>query len=260
MMTNVLTWRTRLQVWLRLIVLQASWNFEWLQGTGFIYAICPALKQLYPDSEDLKAACQRHACYFNTHPYLAPLVVGAVLRLEEERAAGKTEQYISISEFKDMVAAPCAAIGDALFWGGLRPLVAGITLFFAIKGILWAPLIYLVLYNLVPLWFRTFFFVRGYRQGIRSVDFLQRYKLPDWAIHTKETAIIVLGGLSAFMVFERLGQASSKGWIGFFALLPVIFIALGARKRISIQLLLYSVVLCIVLLGFVWVELFHVVL
>lgn len=258
-MTNVLTWRTRLHVWFRLIVLQASWNFEWLQGTGFIYAICPALKQLYPDPEDLKLACQRHACYFNTHPYLAPLVAGAVLRLEEEQAAGEHELYVSIEEFKDMVAAPCAAIGDALFWGGLRPLVAGVSLFFAIKGILWAPLIYLVLYNLVPLWFRTFFFIRGYRQGLRSVEFLQRYKLPDWAIHTKEAAIIVLGGLSAFMVFERLNQPGHASWLGFFVLLPMIFAGLAARKGASIQFLVYSVVICIVLLGVFWADLLHVV-
>jgi mannose/fructose/N-acetylgalactosamine-specific phosphotransferase system component IID len=254
-MTSVLTWRIRLQVWLRLIVLQASWNFEWLQGTGFLYAICPALKQLYPDAEDLREACQRHACYFNTHPYLAPLVVGAVLRLEEDRAAGDHELYVSIEEFKDMMAAPCAAIGDALFWGGLRPLIAGITLFFAIKGILWAPLIYLLLYNLVPLWFRTFFFVRGYRLGIRSVEFLQRYRLPDWAIHTKEAAVIVLGGLSAFMVFIRLDQTQHAGWLGFFVLLPMIITGLAARKGVSIQLLVYSVVVCIVLLGVFWADL-----
>jgi mannose/fructose/N-acetylgalactosamine-specific phosphotransferase system component IID len=258
-MVPLLTWRIRLQVWLRLIVLQASWNFEWLQGTGFFYAICPALKKLYPDAEDMKEACRRHACYFNTNPYLAPLVAGAVLRLEEERAAGEEEQYVSIAEFKVMVAAPCAAIGDALFWGGLRPLVAGIALFFAIKGVLWAPLIYLVLYNLVPLWFRTFFFIRGYRQGIRSIEFLQRYRLPDWAIHTKEAAVIVLGGLSAFMVFERLVPTYLAGWLGFFVLVPVIFGGLAARKGASIQLLVYAAVICIVLLGVFWVDLLQIV-
>jgi mannose/fructose/N-acetylgalactosamine-specific phosphotransferase system component IID len=211
--------------------LQGSWNFERLQGLGFFYAVLPALKKLYGPQE-LPEVCRRHIRYFNTHPYLAPAVVGAVLKLEEERVEQGTDQ-VDINEFKETVAAPYAAIGDALFWGGLRPLAAGISLLIAAKGILWAPLVFLVLFNLVPVWFRTTGYLRGYRQGIRSVEFIQRRSLPDWAIHTKEAAVVVLGGFSAFLVFQHLQQLAIAGWLGFFAVIPIIFLGLFARKGIS---------------------------
>ncbi len=206
-----LSWKTRLHVWFRLLFLQASWNFERIQGIGFFYALLPGLRKVYSEDE-LSTIGRRYSAYFNTHPYLAPLVAGAVLKLEENNVVEQST-LIDVDDFKEMVAAPYAAIGDALFWGGLRPLVGGIALFLAVKGILWAPLIFLLLYNIAPLWFRIVFFQRGYRQGLRSVEFIQRHNLPDWAIHTKEAAVVVLGGLSAFMVLIISAAMSFRsGW------------------------------------------------
>ena len=248
-----LTWKTRLHVWLRLLFLQASWNFERLQGIGFFYALLPGLKKIYP-KDRLPAAGREHVGYFNTHPYLAPLVAGAVLKLEEDRAAGENQPAIDVREFKEMVAAPYAAIGDALFWGGLRPLAAGAALFFAVKGFIWAPLIFLVFYNVVPLWFRVAFYLRGYRQGIRSVEFIQKHSLPDWAIHTKEAAVVVLGGLSAFMVFTHLNHHQLTSWLGLLTLLPMIFLGLVARKGVSTLLLIFITVISIFLAGLFWAD------
>ncbi|PLX72731.1 MAG: hypothetical protein C0607_15610 [Azoarcus sp.] len=248
-----LSLKTRLHIWFRLLLLQASWNFERLQGIGFFYAILPGLKKLYPREQVLEAG-QRNLGYFNTHIYMAPLVAGAVLKLEQERAADPAAAAIDIGEFKEMVAAPYAAIGDALFWGGLRPLAAGISLFFAVKGILWAPVIYLVLYNLVPLWFRTAFFARGYRQGLQSIEFVQQHNLPDWAIHTKEAAVVVLGGLSAFMVFAHLSKHQLPGWLGLLTLVPMVLLVLVARKGVSTLWLILFVSLCIFLLGVFWAD------
>ncbi len=242
-----LTRSTLIAVWFRLLLLQASWNFERLQGLGFFYALLPALKKLYR-REQLEQFGKEHMAYFNTHPYLAPSVAGAVLKLEEERQKGGEEQ-VAASDFKEMVAAPYAAIGDALFWGGLRPLAAGVALFLAAKGILWAPLVFLLLFNLVPCWFRTVGFVRGYRQGIRSVEFLQRRRLPDWAIHTKETAVVVLGGLSAFLVFQQLQQQELPNWCGLFALPPIILLGLFARRGVSTLLLTMATAILVILLS-----------
>ena len=229
---------TRLRVWLRLFLLQGSWNFERLQGLGFFFALYPALQKLYSD-EELQQVSREHARYFNTHPYLAPSVAGAVLKLEEQRSQGQ-ELSIDIQDFKEMVAAPCAAVGDALFWGGLRPLAAGVALLFAAKGIVLAPLIFLALFNLLPLWFRVFGFVHGYQTGIHSIEFLQRHRLPDWAIRTKETAVVLLGGVSAFLVFQQLQlEALPKGF-GLLAVPLVISLGLFARRGISTLILILA--------------------
>lgn len=246
-----MNWKIHLRIWFRLLFLQSSWNYERLQGLGFFYALMPGLKKIYP-REDMLRVSRGYIGYFNTHPYLAPLVAGAVLKLEEERAAGATD--VDINEFKEMVAAPYAAIGDALFWGGLRPLVGGITLLFAVKGILWAPLIYLLLYNLVPLWFRIGFYIKGYRQGLKSIEFVQRHNLPDWAIHTKEAAVVVLGGLSAFMVFTHLNAEQLPAWLGLLTLAPMIMLGLVARKGFSTLILMSATAVTIFALGLFWAD------
>lgn len=245
--------RTRIHVWFRLLLLQCSWNFERLQGLGFFYVVLPALKRIY-SADQLPKMARRHMGYFNTHPYLAPLVVGAVIKMEEERARQPDLGNDDIDEFKEMVAAPYAAIGDALFWGGLRPLAAGVSLFFAAKGILWAPLVFLLLHNSVPMVFRVGGFVRGYKEGIASVNFIQRRHLPDWAIHTKEAAIVVLGGLSAFLVFQHLQRQELASWLGLLALLPVILVGLLARKGISTLLLTLLSAIAIILISLFWVD------
>lgn len=251
-----ISWQTRLYIWFRLLLLQASWNFERLQGLGFFYALLPGLKKLYSD-EKLLAVSRKYVGYFNTNVYLAPMVAGAVLKLEVDHAAGIADPGLKINDFKELVAAPYAAIGDALFWGGLRPLAAGVALFFAVKGILWAPLLFILIYNLVPTWFRTVFFVRGYRQGMKSVEFIQRHRLPDWAIHTKETAVVVLGGLSAFMVFSQLTQQQLPSWLGLLGLIPIVILGLVARKGISTLLLVFISVSSIFLIGLFWADLVH---
>jgi mannose/fructose/N-acetylgalactosamine-specific phosphotransferase system component IID len=248
----MLLMRTRIHVWFRLLLLQGSWNFERLQGLGFFYALFPAVKKLYR-KEQWPEVAKEYIGYFNTHPYLAPLVAGAVLNLEEKRAAGK-EQPVAIDEFKELVAAPYAAIGDALFWGGLRPLAAGIALFFAAKGILWAPLVFLLLYNVVPMTFRISGFVRGYQQGVESVEFFQKRRLPDWAIHTKEAAVVVLGGFSAFLVFQHLQQREMVSWFGLLTLVPMILLGLLARKGISTLLLTLISAVVIILLSLFWAD------
>jgi PTS system mannose-specific IID component len=226
---------TLLHVWLRLLLLQGSWNFERLQGGGWFYAMAPVLRVLYGEKE-MQRIAREHVGYFNTHPYLAPAVVGAVIRMELERAAGK-ELEIGVSEFKEMVASPYAAVGDALFWGGLRPLAAGIALLLAAKGLVVAPIVFLLLFNALPLWFRIAGFLSAYELGIQSVEFLQRRKLPDLAIRAKEATVVLFGGVAAFMVFQLLDGKQKPLWLGLLAVPAVLLCGYLARRGISTLML-----------------------
>lgn len=234
-----------LQVWFRLLLLQGSWNFERLQGGGWFYAMAPVLRLLYGEKEMLRIA-REHVGYFNTHPYLAPAVAGAAIRLELDRASGK-EAAVGIADFKEMVAAPYAAVGDALFWGGLRPLAAGVALLLAAKGLAVAPIVFLLLFNALPLWFRIAGFLSGYELGLKSIEFLQRRKLPDLAIRAKEASVVLLGGLAAFMVFQLLEGKGKPLWLGLLAVPAVLLCGYLARRGISTLLLVLvtsGLVLC----------------
>ena len=76
-----LTW---LRVFSRLFAVQAGFNYEVMIGNGIAYAAEPAFR-LLPGGRGgpaYKAALARHSRYFNAHPYLAALAVGALVRAE----------------------------------------------------------------------------------------------------------------------------------------------------------------------------------
>ncbi|WP_432821103.1 PTS system mannose/fructose/sorbose family transporter subunit IID [Trichloromonas sp.] len=233
-----------MRVLLRSFLLQASWNFERMQSLGVLYVLAPALRVFYRD-EDLVLACQRHLTYFNTHPFLASPILGTTLALEEKRSRNEAAGSIDVDEFKAMIMAPYAAMGDAFFWGGIRPLAACVALYIALQGALWAPVVFLVLFNVPHLAFRIGGLVGGYTQGVRLTQVIQRFRLPDLAIRCKEGTVIFLGGLCASLVFKCLqGEKVWSGW-GFTAIPVVVLLGWLGRKGVSnlILILIFSGIL-----------------
>ena len=111
-----LTKQDRLKVMLRSQFLQGSWNYERMQNGGWAFSLIPALKKLYPNPEDSKAALKRHLEFFNTHPYIASPILGVTLALEEDRANGAPIDDATIQGVKVGMMGPLAGIGDPVFW------------------------------------------------------------------------------------------------------------------------------------------------
>jgi PTS system mannose-specific IID component len=218
-------------MYLRSFLLQASWNFEKLQNMGFYYLILPGLRTLYGDDvpEDVR---YRHMDYFNTHPYFAPLVAGTTLRLETRRLAGEEAQVDSES-FKKMVMAPFAAMGDSFFWGGVRPLAAVVGLLIASQGSLWAPVVFLLLFNVPHLFFRGSGLVMGYMQELKAIETIQKCRLPDLAVRLKESTTILIGILCAYLSFKGCEHQSISAVWGFVLLPIVLLFAWLAHKGVT---------------------------
>ncbi|MBM4188759.1 MAG: PTS system mannose/fructose/sorbose family transporter subunit IID [Gemmatimonadetes bacterium] len=106
---------------LRLLVVQASWTYERLQGVGVAFASLPLLEELEQDPERHRAAVGRATEYFNAHPYLAGVAVGASAKAELTGVPGATVQRL-----KTALAGPLGALGDQLFWIGAVPLVMAV--------------------------------------------------------------------------------------------------------------------------------------
>jgi PTS system mannose-specific IID component len=242
---NRLPARVLARVVLRSFLLQGSWNFERLQSLGVLYVMAPALRLFYR-GEELVAAGKRHLEYFNTHPFMASPVLGAILDLEQRQSRGE-EVSVGVRDFRRMVMAPYAAIGDAFFWGGIRPLAAGVAVFIAFLGSLWAPVVYLLLFNLPHLWFRVVGLLGGYFLGLRIVEIVQRLRLPDLAVRLKEVTVVLLGGLSAYLTFFSLkGEGISGGWG--LAAIPVVFLLSWlSRQGISVLLMVLAAAMVLVL-------------
>ena len=236
-----------LKMMFRSLLMQASWNYERLQNLGFLYVIYPGLRLLYPDNT-LTSVAQRHLEYFNTHPYLAPSILGAALHLEAGAACG-TASAENVQEFKKMVMAPYAAMGDAFFWGGLRPFAAVTALFFAFKGSLWAIPVFLVLFNIPHLVFRVMGFRRGLTLGLGVIHVIQAHRLPDLAMKTKEATVVLFGGFTAFLTLNVLNRSHTDGYWGFLSLPLVLMVVWLIRKRVPPLFVIMSAVAAMVVLG-----------
>ena len=117
-------------VWLRQFLLQGCWNYEGMQNVGFAYCMLPALREHYGGSpEELLRALKRHLEFFNTHPAMAGVILGASVRLEERVASGEIDPR-TVGTFKVGLMGSLGAIGDSFFWGALKPMasVAGVIL------------------------------------------------------------------------------------------------------------------------------------
>lgn len=226
-----LTWLIFLRMYFRSFLLQASWNFERLQNLGFYYLILPGLHSLYGDEIPAEVR-QQHSAYFNTHPYFAPLVAGTILRLETLSLKG-VESSVDSETYKRMVMAPLAAMGDALFWGGVRPLAALVGLLIASQGSLWAPVVFLVLFNLPHLLFRGVGLILGYVQDLRAIETVQKCRLPDLAIRLKESTTILIGVLCAYLSFKGCEHQELPVLWGFVQLPIVLLFAWLAHKGVT---------------------------
>lgn len=120
------------KVGLRANLLQATWNFERQQGIGWAYALQPVLDALYPDAATRRARLAEHTAYFNTQPTLASLALGAVAKLEEQRADGTGPDAASMGRVKAVLGSTLAALGDRLFWFSLRPFATALGVFVAL--------------------------------------------------------------------------------------------------------------------------------
>jgi mannose/fructose/N-acetylgalactosamine-specific phosphotransferase system component IID len=109
---------------LRTSLLQATWNYERQQGTGWAWALEPALERLIPDPAERRRRLAEHTAYFNTQPTLASLALGAVAGLEEQRAEGAGPDADAMAGVKSVLGSSLAALGDRLFWLTLRPFAA----------------------------------------------------------------------------------------------------------------------------------------
>ena len=164
----------------RSFCLQAVWNFERLQNLGLAYILGPALKKIYPQPEQRRAAILRHLEFFNTHPYMVNLFAGLIAALEEEKARAE-----DISTIKKNMAGALAAIGDSLFWATWRPLAALIIIVIYIvrQGFIDCecpfgyPLLFLLIYNLPVLSWRWYSLVWSYRQKTALIR-----RLVNWPI------------------------------------------------------------------------------
>jgi len=208
--SGALTRRSVLSTFARSFMIQGSWNYHTMIGSGFAFAMLPALRQCFgPTDEGLEEPLRRHLEHFNAHPYLSSLALGAALRLEADGEDPET-----IRRFKIAVRGPLGSLGDALVWASWLPtvsLMALVVYWWGAPG--WvAGLAFLVMYNAGHIGLRIWGFRAGLKEGRRVGRHLGQAALGLWTERIRNTATLLLGVLAGLVV-------ASDGGLGAMGLL-----------------------------------------
>ena len=140
-----------------------TFNYQTQQGASVAYALSPVLRKIYTNDEDYKQALNNHFRYYNTQPWLAAIILGACVAMEErDGLAAADAAYMAIE-------------GNAVGAG------------------IWFALI------LAIFWVRMHALEFGYKQGVKLVtDFSE--KLPNLTAAASVLGLTVVGCLIASVI------------------------------------------------------------
>ncbi len=146
---------------------------EHMQTFGYLSAMLPLVKELYPNREDQEKSLKTYTAFFNTEPQLGALVVGITAGLEEARANGAKEVTgETINGLRAGLMGPIAGIGDSLIVGTLIPIILGIAIGLSKGGSPLGPIFYIVVWNILAYFGMKYAYFKGYKLGDKAVNFL----------------------------------------------------------------------------------------
>ncbi len=186
---------------LRSMAIQGSWNYEILIGNGIGFSVEPALRALPGGvgGASYRDALARQTSYFNAHPYLAGLAIGALARVELDQVEASR-----IVRFRTALCGPLGSVGDRLVWASWLPACSllGILLFGAGWGVFAVVAGFLVVYNVGHLWLRIWALRAGWTHGLRVANALANPVLQHGPRYIGRVAA-VLGGLALPLAAHR---------------------------------------------------------
>lgn len=185
-----------LSTYFRSTFLLGSFNFERMQSMGFCVSMIPTIKRLYSKKEDQAATLKRHLEFFNTQPWVGSAIMGVTAAMEQERANGaKDVDDAAISGVKVGLMGPLAGVGDPIFWGTLRPVLAALGAGIALTGSILGPLLFFILINVIRAVTRWYGFKYGYEKGTEIVSDMGGGRLQKITQGASILGLFVMGSL-----------------------------------------------------------------
>ena len=192
---------THLNMFVRCLAIQGSWNYEVLVGNGVAFSIEPALRQLPGGvgGDAYRKAIARECTYFNAHPYLAALAIGALARAEIDNAPPA-----HIERFRKALCGPLGSVGDRLVWAAWLPACSLVALLMFGLGAspLGVVLGFLLLYNAGHVALRNWGLRTGWQYGLRVASALSSPVLQHGPRYIGRAAA-VFGGLALPLAAHR---------------------------------------------------------
>jgi PTS system mannose-specific IID component len=199
----------------RLYAVQGAWNYERMLGVGMGYAAEPLLESLErTDPARHREAVARSAEFFNSHPYLAGLALGAAVRGEYDAVPGT-----QISRLRTALCSPLGALGDQLFWAGAVPATVGAALAAVTLGAgPWPILALVVVFNVFRAWVAAWSLRTGLAAGTSVGAAIRQSWLPRTAHLAGIAAGLGIGVAVPLVAVWFLGSFGTGGIVGALAL------------------------------------------
>lgn len=166
---------------------------------GWLYSIQPALNRYYAgDAKKHSEAMKRHTTWYNITQNVGTFAMGLVASMERENAQHDDFDTESIDGIKVSLMGPMSGIGDAIFWGVLRVIAAGIGINLAMSGSPLGAIMFLLIYNIPSVLCRYFMTYLGFQMGTSFIS--QLYEGGLMKLITKATStvgLVMIGAMTA---------------------------------------------------------------
>ena len=147
-------------------------DYQGVLHHGYTYSMLPIIDKVYDDKEDRIKAKKRHMDeYFAITPNVSGFTLGVTAAMEEENANNPNFDEKTISTVKTALMGPLSAIGDTVFPTTLRILATSLVITMAEGGNVFAPILFLLIYNIPNFLVRWFGVKYGYSMGM---DFIAK--------------------------------------------------------------------------------------
>lgn len=170
------------RLFLRSLLIQALWNPRDFQGSGLAWAL------------------GEKPGVYNGHPYLSGVALGALTRLRSMEG-GENGGSLD-TRFREALRAPLGALGDALVWVGLRPLLLLAAVLFLLLGARPAVVLSALFlgYNGVHLALRSWGVRIGLTHGLGVAHALGSGGLHQWASRLQRGSVLFAGGVMGVLI------------------------------------------------------------
>ncbi|MEN6313709.1 MAG: PTS system mannose/fructose/sorbose family transporter subunit IID [Clostridiaceae bacterium] len=168
---SLLTKKDLMTAWLNwMYYFQSCYNYERMQGVGFLHSMSSVIKRLYKDDpEERKRAMKRHVQFINTENAFGSAIIGLVAAMEEQKKKGADLDDDAFTSIKTGLMGPLAGVGDPLWQGVAIPLLIVFFIGLAIEGNVIAPILYSIIFFALYYGVGYWLLQLGYNKGSEKI-------------------------------------------------------------------------------------------
>ena len=237
-----------------------TFNYENQQGPAVVYGLNKVLRKIYSNDDEYVASLNNHFKYFNTTTWMANILLGASIAMEEKDGV---ESLDTVQNFKTGMMGPLAGVGDTLIWVLYPTIMGSIAAYMGLEGNPIGAIIWLVL-NVFFLFFRFKLFDIGYDSGLKLITGLGE-KLNIFTESASIMGLTVVGALIPSVVKMKISTVFTTGDVKLViqddildkimpALLPAVMTyfvyKLLANKKLSVIQIIFGIIILSLILSY----------